>query len=161
MRTLAVLVVILFSSACSSDQRPNMNAGQMVGTAVGALVGGFAGSHLGGSTGKLVFTVIGGTLGAVIGYSIGDQLMPSDYSHFEKSTRYAMEYTTDGQLHSWTNPMTGVAGTIKPLRTYYTDNNMYCRDFEATIAVNDEIGGTSAKACKAQGGGWYLEQQKV
>ena len=64
--------------------------------------------------------------------------------------------TADGQLFSWTNPTTGVAGTIKPTRTFYAGEDIYCREFEARIAVNEAIGTTTSRACRIAGGAWYL-----
>lgn len=154
MKKFMAMTFALFLSACSNSQ---MDPGRAVGTAVGALIGGYAGGQFGGGAGQMVFMAIGGTLGATAGYTIGSQLLPSDITRFRNSAKLAMEKNNDGQLLNWANPTTGVAGTIKPIRTYYVDNNTYCRDFEATIAVNTDIGETSARACKVAGGVWYFD----
>ena len=136
-----------------------MSVGPMVGTAVGALIGGFVGGYFGGGAGQVVFTLIGGAVGAGVGYSISNQLLPSDITRFRKSAKIAMENLSDGQLHSWANPLTGVAGTIKPVRTYYAAQGMFCRDFEATIAVTNGIGGATSRACRTTDGEWHLDPQ--
>ena len=154
MKKFIAMAVALSLSACSNSQ---MDPGQMVGTTVGALIGGFAGGQFGGGAGQIVFMAIGGAVGAGAGYTIGSQLMPSDVKRFHNSAQIAMENTSDGQLLNWANPTTGVAGTIKPTRSYYAGQNTYCRDFEATIAVNSDIGEASARACKFAGGSWHLD----
>ena len=158
MKKILVVIALLSVAACSSSQNAQtVNPGPMIGTAVGALIGGFAGGQFGGGAGQVVFTLVGGAIGAAAGFSISDQLLPSDITRFRNSAKLAMENTGDGQLHSWTNPLTGVAGTIKPVRTYYAAQDTYCRDFEATIAIKDDIGEASSRACKISGGSWYLD----
>jgi len=156
MKKFMAMTVALSLSACSGSQ---IDPGQTVGTAVGTLIGGFAGGQFGGGAGQIIFMAIGGVVGASAGYTIGSQLLPSDVKHFRNSAKLAMENTSDGQLLNWANPTTGVAGTIRPIRTYYAGQNTYCRDFEATIAVNADIGEASARACKVAGGAWNLDSK--
>ena len=158
MKKTLAMFALLSLAACSNTQNSStVNPGSMIGTAVGALIGGFAGGHFGGGSGHIVWILVGGAVGAAAGYSISDQLLPSDITRFRSSAKLAMENTGDGQLHSWTNPLTGVAGTIKPVLTYYAAQDTYCRDFEATIAIKDDIGEASSRACKNSGGLWYLD----
>ena len=157
MKKVLAITAILSLSACSNTHITQMNAGQAGTTALGALVGGLTAGQFGSGTGQLIFTALGATLGASVGYSIGEQLVASDISRFRDSAKLAMEDAGDGQLYNWANPSTGVAGTIKPIRTYYVGENIYCRDFEAKIAVNEDIGEASSRACRIAGGPWYLK----
>ncbi|MAI11161.1 MAG: hypothetical protein CBD27_01985 [Rhodospirillaceae bacterium TMED167] len=156
MKKILVLGAAISVAACSGHQ---MNPGQMVGAAAGALVGGYAGSQFGGGAGNLMFIIAGGLVGAASGVSIGEQLMPSDRTKFQQSAQFAMSNTTDGNMMNWINPETGVAGTIKPVRTYYAGQNTFCREFEASIAVQDQVGEANGRACKVGGGVWRLDNQ--
>ena len=129
----------------------------MAGLTVGALVGGYVGSHLGGGIGNVIFIIAGGLVGAESGYSISDQLLPSDRTKFHQSAQFAMNNTSDGYMFNWINSETGVAGTIKPLRTYYTGQNTFCREFEASIAVQENIGKANGRACKVGDGAWHVD----
>ena len=157
MRKVVVIAAWISLVACSNTHVTQMKSGPITTAAIGALVGGITAGQFGSGTGQLIFTILGGTLGAGVGYSIGEQLIPSDLTRFRDSAKLAMNDTRDGELYNWTNPSTGVAGTIKPTRTYYAGENIYCRDFEAKIAVNQDIGEASSRACRVAGGPWFLE----
>ena len=156
MKKILVLGAALSTAACSGQ---HMNPSQMVGAAAGALVGGYAGSHVGGGAGNLIFMIAGGLVGAAYGVSIGEQLMPSDRTKFHQSAQFAMSNTTDGDMMNWINPETGVAGTIKPVRTYYAGQNTMCREFEASIAVQNQVGDANGRACKVGDGVWHLDKR--
>ena len=156
MKRIVVIIVLLAMSACSNTHKSHLDAGPIVIGTVGALIGGVTAGQFGSGTGQLIFTALGATIGGGVGYSIGKQLIPSDISRFNDSALLAMEDTADGQLFSWTNPTTGVAGPIKPTRTFYAGEDIYCREFEARIAVNEAIGTTTSRACRIAGGAWYL-----
>lgn len=156
MKKVMILTAALLLAACQNTQ---MNQGQIAGGLAGAVVGGFAGSMFGGGTGQLLFILAGATVGGGAGYSIGDQLLPSDQTKFQQSTQHAMDNVGDGQLVNWINPQTGVAGTIKPTRSYYAGNNRYCRDFQASIAVNAGVGEGAGRACRIAGGAWFIDEK--
>ena len=156
MKNILVLGAGISIAACSGHQ---MNPGQMVGAAAGALVGGYAVSQFGGGAGNLMFIIAGGLVGAASGVSIGEHLMPSDRTKFQQSAQFAMSNTTDGDMMNWINSETGVAGTIKPVRTYYAGQNTFCREFEASIAVQNQVGDVNGRACKVGGGVWHLDNR--
>ena len=152
-----VLVVIVFCSACSTNNR--MTNGQMIGAIGGGIIGTYVGTQLGGGSGNLLFLVAGAALGGLTGYAYGDSLISSDRLRFKEAAKIAMDNIKDGQLYTWTNPETGVAGTITPIRSYYVENNQLCRDFEATIAVNKGIGETEGRACKLGSDAWLVDSR--
>lgn len=156
MKRIVAIVALLSISACTNTHKSQLDAGPIVIGTVGAIVGGVTAGQFGSGAGQLIFTALGATIGGGVGYAIGKQLIPSDISRFNDSALLAMEETADGHLFSWANPTTGVAGTIKPTRTYYAGEDVYCREFEARIAVSEEIGKASSRACRMVGGSWYL-----
>lgn len=152
MRKSVAILALLFLAACSNA---NNAKDQQIGT---ALAGGLVGGLMMYKSGQLVLTALAASLGARIGWEIGKQeLLPSDISRFKTSAKLALEDPRDGQLYNWANPSTGVAGTIKPTRTYYAGDNIYCRDFEVKIAVDEDIKDASTRACRLAGGPWYLD----
>ncbi|MEK9677629.1 MAG: RT0821/Lpp0805 family surface protein [Rhodospirillaceae bacterium] len=157
MKKVMVLMAALSLAACADSE--HFTPGQMAGAIAGGAVGVFAGSQFGGGTGNLIFMIAGGLVGAGAGYSMGDELLPSDKSTFERSTVYAMNHAADGQQVNWANPETGVAGTIKPTRSYYAGQDRYCRDFTASIAVKSGVGSGDARACRIAGGNWFIDER--
>ena len=160
MKKVMILGAALFLTACSGQQfTQQLSPGKLVGAAAGAFVGGYAGSQVGGGVGRLLFTVAGAVIGGGAGYSIGEQLLPSDRTQFRRSAQFAMSNSHDGHLTNWSNPKTGVVGTIKPIRTYYAGGDVFCRDFQASIAVRDQVGQANGRACKSGGNTWHLDNR--
>ena len=151
------IAVLIFLSACSGNNR--MTNGQLIGAIGGGIIGGYVGTQLGGGSGNLLFLVAGTTLGSLFGYANGDSLIPSDRALFKDSAKLAMNNIEDGNVYSWVNPDTGVAGTITPIRSYYAENNKVCRDFDATIAVGERTGTTKGRACKVGVDSWFVDSR--
>ena len=152
-----VLVIVLFCTGCSVNNR--MTNGQLIGAIGGGIIGTYVGTQLGGGSGNLLFLVAGTTLGSLTGYAYGDSLIPSDRVRFKDAAKVAMDNIKDGQVYSWTNPKTGVAGTITPVRSYYAEKDQICRDFEASIAVDSGVGRTKGRACKMGLDAWLVESR--
>ncbi len=157
MKKSLVIALALFLAACSGNNR--MSNGQLIGAIGGGVIGSYVGSQLGGGTGSLLFIVAGATVGSLAGYAYGDSLIPSDRAKFKDSAKIAMDNIGDGQVYSWTNPDTGVAGTIKPTRSYYVENGQLCRDFDATIAAEKGVGRTQGRACKISADAWFVDSR--
>ena len=149
-----VIAITVFLAACSTNNR--MTNGQLIGAVGGGIIGTYIGTQLGGGQGSLLFLVAGATLGSLTGYAYGDSLIPSDRTRFKDAAKVAMDKIDDGQVYSWVNPETGVAGTITPVRSYYSESNQICREFEATIAVERGVGETKGHACKISDDAWLV-----
>jgi len=154
MRKFVVLTFVLFLAACSGNSR--MTTGQIIGAIGGGIIGSYVGTQLGGGSGNLLFVVAGATVGSLTGYAYGDSLIPSDRAKFKDSAKVAMDHFGDGQVYSWNNPVSGVVGTITPVRSYYAKEGQLCRDFDATIAADSGIGTAKGRACKVGPNAWYL-----
>ena len=155
MKKGLILALAIFLAACSNQNR--LSNGQLIGTIGGGIIGAYVGSQFGGGAGSLLWMVTGAAVGGAAGFAFGDSLIPSDRAKFEKSTKTAMDHIQDGQVYSWTNPDTGVAGTIKPTRTYYAGDGQLCRDFDATIAASEGIGRSKGRACKISADAWFVD----
>ncbi|MFQ3355898.1 MAG: surface antigen [Paracoccaceae bacterium] len=157
MKKCLVLTLAIFLISCSGNNR--MTNGQLIGSVGGGLIGTYAGSQFGGGSGNLLFLVAGATIGSLMGYAYGDSLIPSDRAKFKDSAKIAMDNIDDGQVYSWSNPDTGVAGTIKPTRSYFAEKGELCRDFDATIAAKKGVGRTKGRACKVAKDAWFVESR--
>ncbi|MBT3990681.1 MAG: hypothetical protein HON14_16195 [Rhodospirillaceae bacterium] len=157
MKKGLIVALVLFLAACSGNNR--LTTGQTIGVIGGGIIGTYIGSQFGGGAGNLLFMAAGATLGGMAGFAYGDSLIPSDRAKFKDSAKVAMDNVSDGQVYSWTNPDTGVAGTIKPTRSYYVDKGQLCRDFDASIAVDRQVGRTHGRACKISADAWFVDSR--
>ncbi len=155
MKKVVVLAFALVLAACSGNSR--MTTGQIIGAISGGIVGSYIGTRLGGGTGSLLFVVAGTAMGSLAGYAYGDSLIPSDRAEFKNSAKVAMDIINDGQVYSWSNPVSGVVGTITPVRSYFAEKGQFCRDFDATIAAESGIGSAKGRACRVGPNAWYLD----
>jgi len=139
-KVMVVSVALLLGACADLSPENKVISARVAGTVGGGIIGGYIGSMFGGGVGDLIFIAVGAAAGGGAGYYFGDSLLPSDLAKFQTSTRFAMNNAVDGELVNWTNPKTGVAGSITPTRTYYAGNATYCRDFSATISAPEGIG---------------------
>jgi surface antigen len=157
MKKIMVLTGALLLAACGHQNvNLDLSTGKVAGASAGGLIGGLIGAQFGGGIGTILYTIAGIALGGAAGYTFGDSLLPSDHQVFQDRTKRAMANAGNGQVVSWTNPSTGVAGTITPVRSYYTGKGQVCRDFRATISAPEGIGQGTGMACKMAGGAWQI-----
>ena len=92
---------------------------------------------------------------------VGKTLDQIDDVYAERSAQLALEYDKDGVARAWTNPETGTAGAVKPVKTF-KQAETWCREFEQTLQVRErgdkDVKGTAdAKgqvACRQADGKW-------
>ncbi|MAF49800.1 MAG: RT0821/Lpp0805 family surface protein [Rhodospirillales bacterium] len=160
MKKVMVLASGLLLSACvHQNVNLELTTGKAVGAGAGGIIGGLIGAQFGAGTGTLLYTIAGVAAGVAAGYTFGDSLMPSDHAVFQNSTKRAMADAVNGQVVSWTNPITGVAGTITPMRSYYLGQGQVCRRFQAVISAPEGVGQGTGTACKIAGGAWQIKPQ--
>jgi len=157
MKKVMVLTGGILLAACSQQGvNLDLTTGKTVGAGAGGIIGGLIGAQFGGGIGTILYTIAGVAMGAAAGYTYGESLLPSDHQTFHDQTKRAMAHAGNGQVVSWTNPSTGVAGTITPTRSYYLGQGQVCRDFQATISAPEGIGHGNGVACKMAGGAWQI-----
>ncbi|MGB9154808.1 MAG: RT0821/Lpp0805 family surface protein [Alphaproteobacteria bacterium] len=59
-----------------------------------------------------------------------------------------------GQQITWNNPDSGNSGTITPIRDFYSDSGVYCREFQQTHTTGGQQQKTRITACQQPDGGW-------
>lgn len=152
MKKLLVVFMALSLTACAG----RVSTGEAAGSAVGALLGGYVGSQFAGGRAQLILIGVGALAGGMAGFNFGHELDPSDKAMLSSATRRAMATADDGQLVSWVNPLTGSAGSITPMRSYYLDRGTVCRDYQASMAVAEKIGHLRGRACRKVNGSWQI-----
>ena len=146
----------LLVAACAQPKSQDALVASGVSAASGAMIGAAAGGLFGGGNGNIVMMVFGGTVGAMGGWSYGSTLMPSDRDAFRTSTQKAMAGARDGEVVSWANPETRVAGTITPTKSFTGRGGASCRAFEASIAAREGVGRGTGTACRTEAGEWHI-----
>ena len=160
MKKVMVLTGALLLAACGHQNvNLDLSTGKVAGASAGGIIGGLIGAQFGGGIGTILYAIAGIASGAAAGYTFGDSLLAADHQAFQQQTRRAMAHAGNGQVVSWTNHSTGVAGTITPTRSYYAGQGQVCREFWATISAPEGIGHGSGMACKLAGGAWQIKPQ--
>lgn len=154
MKKIIVVALALLVSGCTGANQ--ITKEQIFGAAGGSLIGTFIGYKFGGGTGRILFALVGGAVGAVAGADFAKELTSSDRAKIEQTTIHAMHSARDGQLVTWNNDQTGAVGTVTPVRSYFAKQGVYCRDFEANVAIAVGIGEGRGRACRVDGGPWQI-----
>ncbi len=122
-----------------------------VGTVTGGVVGGLIGSQFGGGAGKVAAAAGGALLGAFLGGSIGKYMDRQDQMQMQR----ALETAPVGRAVVWTNPDNGNNYSVKPTRTYYT-NQQPCREYITHATIGGKPEQIYGKACRQADGSWRV-----
>lgn len=104
LKKLAPVSIIVLLSACDS-QEDAVVLGAVLGAAVGGVVAGEDNRALG--------IILGGAVGAALGNEFGKTFGKEDKQRHANAAKVAV---ARGSSQSWSNPETGAAGEIIPLR---------------------------------------------
>lgn len=146
MKKLVLVVTITASLAgCASVN----NEG--IGTLTGGAIGGLVGSQFGGGSGRVAAAAGGALLGAYLGGNIGRTMDKVDRMQMQQ----ALETAPVGHPVSWKNPDNGNSYTVKPTKTYYT-NNQPCREYTTHALIGGKSQEIYGKACRRTDGSWEV-----
>lgn len=137
MKSIALKTIVLLTafslSACSTNFLSSQSSSQKK----------YADSQVGGNAENPVAT----------GEAPGSSLAKMDEA--DRSKMFHALDSAPGKATNWTNPATGIAYTVTPVKKVTINGNPYCREYQ-TIAVKEdkqkEINGT---ACVGQDGQWH------
>ena len=73
-----------------------------------------------------------------------------------QTIQYALEYNKTNQPAAWANPDTGNSGTLVPLQTMQDPNGRTCREFVATLTVDNVEWQGQGTACRQPDGQWLV-----
>ena len=99
--------------------------------------------------------------GGMGGWAYGSTLMPSDRSVFRQTANTSLASSPKGQVVSWVNPETRVAGTITPGDNFTGRGGARCREFEVSVAAPEGVGRGGGTACRTEAGEWQLYNSPV
>jgi surface antigen len=155
MKKAVLVAIVLLCAACTPGGK-RLSTGETLGLAGGTIVGSLIGAQFGAGWGQALSTVGAASLGGVVGYSVGHRYDPSDVRAFHASIFWALDRSRDGELSAWSNPATGVAGTITPTKTFQAEDGRTCRTYYATVDTGDASDARTATACRDVAGVWDL-----
>jgi surface antigen len=84
----------------------------------------------------------------------GVALDGADRALIESATQQALEQNKVGQGSNWTNPEHGTVGTVTPTRTFNTDTEQPCRDYQQTLTRDGTTTFAYGTACRQGDGLW-------
>ena len=143
---ISLLIALTQISACTVTREQG-------GAAAGAVVGGVVGSQIGGGSGQDVATALGIIGGALVGASLGRSFDQLD----AMNTQRALETSPTNQTSSWVNPDSGNQYAITPTKTFQTNNNQYCREYQTTVTVAGKQQQGYGTACRQPDGQWQIQ----
>ena len=150
-RSLFFAIILSLVIGCQ-----NLGPKEGLGTVVGATAGGILGSQVGRGSGRVAATVAGIFLGGMLGRDIGASLDRLDRELLSRATYNALESQPIGESSQWRNPDTGNSGAVIPTRTYQADNGQYCREFQQTVTIGNEVKDAYGRACRQPDGSWKI-----
>ena len=156
--TRAALVAAMLAStlsACANPNAPLLTNADM-GTVIGAVAGGAAGARFGAGEGKIGMAIAGTMLGAWAGREITARLTQQDIYAAEQSTQQVLDTYPDRQTGQWSNPNTGVYGTVTPVQTYRTAQGQDCRQYQQSVWIDGRNETANGTACRQPDGSWRI-----
>lgn len=144
-----IMVMTLSLSVLLTACGPVTNEG--VGTVTGGVVGGLIGSQFGGGAGKVAAAAGGALLGAYLGGRIGQYMDRQDRMEMQR----ALETAPVGRAVTWKNPDNGNQYSVKPTRTYYS-NEQPCREYVTHAIIAGKQQQIYGKACREADGSWRV-----
>jgi surface antigen len=146
------LAAVLVTGCETVGETVKSNPKTTIGAAGGATVGGLIAAAAGGNPAAIAASVIGGLL---VGGLVGNLLDDRDKRLQAEAAARALETAPTGQSVAWKNPDSGHSGTVTPTKTYQTASG-YCRDYQATVEIEEKQERASGKACRQPDGRWRV-----
>ncbi len=144
-RLLVLTLTPLLLVGCATD-RPQEQAGMIIGGTLGGLLGGQVDRRA--RTGA----VIAGTLaGAAIGGAVGRSMDETDRLKAAQS----LETVRTGVPSAWRNPDTGAEYEFTPVRTFETSQGP-CREYRVEAYVGGKRETVYGTACRQPDGSWKM-----
>ena len=104
---------------------------------------------------------VGSVAGAYFGAGVDNSLDLDDRRYMQRTAQNALEFNRAGATSRWRNPESGAEGMVTPTRTYESAAAKWCREFEATVSVDDEQELAVGHACRERDGTWRIIEYKL
>ncbi|MBT3334573.1 MAG: glycine zipper 2TM domain-containing protein [Rhodospirillaceae bacterium] len=147
----AITAAAVLLSACITTEAPKQGAGTLLGAVGGAL----AGSSIGKGRGRVVAVAAGTILGAFVGAEIGRSLDRAD--RMAMTNAQVEAYVAPmGESIEWSNPDSGHYGEVRTTREGQTNTGRYCREYQHSVVINDQVQQAYGTACRQPDGSWQV-----
>jgi surface antigen len=73
------------------------------------------------------------------------------------TVQQTLESAPDGSMRHWANPLSGHAGTVRPVATYVSEDGRFCRQYEEELQVGEGQGSYRHLACREDDGYWVWQ----
>lgn len=83
-----------------------------------------------------------------------DKLEEEDVKMAAAAKQNALETRRDGEPTTWRNVKTGNSGSITPVRTYVTENGVFCRDYREVVSIGVDKGEATSTGCRTSPKSW-------
>jgi len=147
--TAVVALAASLFAGCETIQGQNKTT---IGGLGGGAMGGLLAAAAGGGGTAIAASVIGG---ALLGGLAGNLLDERDKRMANDAAQRAFETAPAGKAVAWTNPDSGHAGTVTPVRTFES-NGGYCREFQQTVTIGGNPESSFGTACRQPDGSWRI-----
>ncbi len=153
-KKVTAIVLAVSLGGCADIE---MSREELIGTAAGALAGGVIGASIGGGVlVNSVFATMGTIGGGVAGYMTTRALMGTDRAEYDRTAQKGLTSADDGKVLGWQNPETGNSGIFRTIRSFYTADGSYCRQYRSTVAFEKDVHSGNGMACLRANGSWQV-----
>lgn len=122
----------------------------LLGAALGGTAGGLLASELARGDDRATAIVGGTLLGVLVGGAIADSMDPVDHGCMGQ----VLEHSPPRETVRWNNPDRGAAYEVTPIDTYQDGDGRYCREYQTTISIGDQLERAHGTACRQPDGSW-------
>lgn len=70
-----------------------------------------------------------------------------------------LEHQSSGELAFWRNEVSGVTGSVMPLRTFKIKTGHFCREFRETLVADGKLSSRIMTACRSDDGNWITVER--
>jgi len=148
-KIIPLLTVALLLTACEELTGPQGTLGAILGGTAGGVIA----SEVDGSPQAIAAGVI---LGGLIGGAIGNSLDQMDRQYMAETAQESLESSPTGEALTWQNPDNGHRGSLTPVKTFKTKDDVYCREFHQTVTVDGQSELAAGTACRQSDGTWKI-----
>lgn len=85
-----------------------------------------------------------------------EALSPDEQRAMADTFQYALENNKTNEQSEWVNPDAVRSGGVVPIKTFYNDQGLPCREFTQTIIIADKEEQGYGTACRQPDGSWQI-----
>jgi surface antigen len=83
-----------------------------------------------------------------------ERLTDGDILKAAEALQESLEGKIDGEPVLWSNKISGRAGAITPIRTFVTEDGVFCREYIETLVVDGSTENIENTGCRDEAGIW-------